>query len=181
MTAFMRTRPNEGGLSGEEKDTLTDRLLRHVSSLEARLSTDSLGRARMRMWTKQLDEGLHAAVGSLSFAIAFRHQWLTRSVEDCSKWLAGIPLSDRRERLASLVERGLESPYFAPAVTRYAKLFEDFEMALEHGSWLEALLANGGWVCSLLGTAASSWVRPPLRTPSPRRGLGEKSRTAAVD
>ena len=35
MTAFMRTRPNEGGLSGKEKDTLTDRLLEHVSSLEA--------------------------------------------------------------------------------------------------------------------------------------------------
>jgi glutathione S-transferase len=28
---------------------------------------DSWGRAQMRLWTKQLDEGVHAAVGALSF------------------------------------------------------------------------------------------------------------------
>src|SRR5262245_45536785 len=39
----------------------------------------SLGRARMRLWTKQLDEGLHAAGGSLSFAIAFTGRPLQRS------------------------------------------------------------------------------------------------------
>lgn len=98
--------------------------------------TNSFGRARMRLWTKQLDEGLHAAVGSLSFAIAFRHQWLARSADDRSKWLAGIPQPDRRERLASLLDFGLESPYFAPAVKRYGKLFDAFEAALEHGPWL---------------------------------------------
>jgi glutathione S-transferase len=97
---------------------------------------DSVGRARMRLWTKQLDEGLHAAVGSLSFAIAFRHQWLARSTEDRGKWLAGIPQPDRRERLASLLDLGLESPYFAPAAKRYAKLFDDFEIALDQGPWL---------------------------------------------
>ena len=90
----------------------------------------------MRLWTKQLDEGLHAAVGSLSFAIAFRHQMLARSTDDRTKWLVGIPQQDRRERLQSLLELGLQSPYFAPAVKRYAKLFDDFENALEHGSWL---------------------------------------------
>lgn len=71
---------------------------------------DSFGRARMRLWTKQLDEGLHAAVGSLSFAIAFRHQWLDRPTEDRNKWLAGIPQSDRRERLASYSSSGSSRP-----------------------------------------------------------------------
>ena len=42
---------------------------------------DGFGRAKMRLWTKQLDEGLHAAVGTLSFAVAFRHQWLARPAE----------------------------------------------------------------------------------------------------
>ena len=32
------------------------------------------GRARMRLWTKQLDEGLHADTGVLSTSIAFRYQ-----------------------------------------------------------------------------------------------------------
>ena len=97
---------------------------------------DSFARARMRLWTKQLDEGLHAAVGSLSFAIAFRHQWLARPTEDQTKWLVGIPQQDRRERLQSLLKLGLQSPYFAPAVKRYMKLFDDFERVLEHSSWL---------------------------------------------
>jgi glutathione S-transferase len=97
---------------------------------------DSFGRARMRLWTKQLDEGLHAAVGSLSFAVAFRHQMLARPEHDRAKWLGGIPQQDRRERLQSLLELGLQSPYFIPAVQRYAKLFGDFERALEDSRWL---------------------------------------------
>jgi glutathione S-transferase len=96
----------------------------------------SFGRAQMRLWNKQLDEGLHAAVGSLSFAIAFRHQSLARPEEERAKWLAGIPQQDRRERLQSLLELGLQSPYFAPAVKRYAKLFDEFEHALKQSSWL---------------------------------------------
>jgi hypothetical protein len=35
MTAFLGTRPNKGGLSAEEKNALSERLLDHVSSLEA--------------------------------------------------------------------------------------------------------------------------------------------------
>jgi glutathione S-transferase len=64
------------------------------------------------------------------------NQWLARSTEDRGKWLAGIPQPDRRERLASLLDFGLESPYFAPAAKRYAKLFDDFEIALDQGPWL---------------------------------------------
>jgi glutathione S-transferase len=97
---------------------------------------DSFQRAQMRLWTKQLDEGLHAAVGSLSFAIAFRHQMLARPREDRAKWLAGIPQQDRRDRLQSLLELGFGSPYFAPAVKRYAKLFQDFDRTLERSTWL---------------------------------------------
>ena len=96
----------------------------------------SWGRARMRLWTKQLDEGVHAAVGTLSFCIAFRHQWLARSSEDRAKWLAGIPQPDRRQRLQSILELGLRSPYFEPAVRRYIKLFEDIEGTLENCEWL---------------------------------------------
>ena len=97
---------------------------------------DSWGRAQMRLWTKQLDEGVHAAVGALSFCIAFRHQWLEKSGEDRARWLAGIPQTDRRQRSQSILELGLASPYFEPAVRRYEKLFDDFEAALGHRPWL---------------------------------------------
>ena len=40
------------------------------------LRGDAREKAQMRLWTKQLDEGLHIAVGILSLCIAFRHQFL---------------------------------------------------------------------------------------------------------
>ena len=98
--------------------------------------TDAFGRAQMRLWTKQLDDGLHTAVATLSFCVAFRHQWLARPAEDREKWLAGIPQPERRQRLQSTLELGLDSPYFAPAFERYFKLFEDFEIVLGKGPWL---------------------------------------------
>jgi len=66
----------------------------------------SWGRAQMRLWTKQLDESVHAAVAVLSSCIAFRHQWLARAPQDRAKWLAGIPQPDRRERSQSMIELG---------------------------------------------------------------------------
>jgi glutathione S-transferase len=98
--------------------------------------SDGFGRAQMRLWTKQLDEGLHTAVGTLSFCSAFRHQWLARPAEDRAIWLAGIPQPERRQRLQSTLELGFGSPYFAPAFERYSKLFDDLEFALSRGPWL---------------------------------------------
>jgi glutathione S-transferase len=97
---------------------------------------DSFGRAQMRLWTKQLDEGLHPAVGILSFCVAFRHQWLARPAEDRAKWLANIPQPERRQRLQSTLELGLDSPFFMPAFERYRKLFDDFETSLDRSAWL---------------------------------------------
>ena len=35
-----------------------------------------------------------------------------------------------------MIELGLDSPYFAPALYRFVKLFDDFEVALENAPWL---------------------------------------------
>ena len=99
---------------------------------------DSFNRARMRLWTKQLDEGLHAAVGSLSFAIALRHQWLARSTEDRGKWLAGIPQPDRRERLTSLLDLGLEFALLRPSSETICKIIRRLR-----GSARSSPVANG--------------------------------------
>src|SRR5690349_581644 len=41
--------------------------------------SDPVGRARMRLWTRQLDEDIHdACIAILSFGIAFRHQYIER-------------------------------------------------------------------------------------------------------
>ena len=67
---------------------------------------DPFGRARMRLWTKQLDEGVHdAGIAVLSFALAFRHQYLTKG-EAGKEMLESIPDPIKRERRRDVIERG---------------------------------------------------------------------------
>lgn len=97
---------------------------------------DSLAAARMRLWTKQLDEGVHAATSVMSGSIAFRHQMLEKSPEELEAHLNRIPNPDRRERARTNIEKGVEAPAFATAMGRFDKLLSDMEAALEDGPWL---------------------------------------------
>ncbi|HEX7008029.1 MAG TPA: glutathione S-transferase family protein [Alphaproteobacteria bacterium] len=97
---------------------------------------DPIERARMRLWTKQLDEGVHAATGVVSACIAFRHQHLKKSPEQIAAYLAKIPNVDRRERTRLAIELGVDSPQFPDAIRRFEKLLGDMEAALADGEWL---------------------------------------------
>ena len=95
---------------------------------------ESFGRAQMRLWTKQLDEGLHPAVGTLSFRVAFRHQWLARPQRNAHGWLTY--LSRIGDSVYNPPLSRIYSPFFTPAFERYHKLFDDFEIALDRSLWL---------------------------------------------
>ncbi|MEM7130586.1 MAG: glutathione S-transferase family protein [Chloroflexota bacterium] len=92
--------------------------------------------AQMRLWTKQIDEGVHAATGIISNCIAFRHQHLQKTPEAIETWLNNIPNPVKRERQRRGVEMGMDSPDFVDGVMRYEKLLDDMEAALENGPWL---------------------------------------------
>src|SRR5262249_38108829 len=97
---------------------------------------DAYGRARMRLWTKQLDEDIHdAAAAILSFGIAFRHQYLDRG-ELGKKMLEAIPNVFKRERRRDVVEKGTRSKHFVIAVERMVLLLDEMEEALAAGPWL---------------------------------------------
>ncbi|MDX1485160.1 MAG: glutathione S-transferase family protein [Alphaproteobacteria bacterium] len=97
---------------------------------------DPLGRARMRLWTKQLDEGLHAETGVMSNAIAFRFQKLAKGEEFANKLVEGIPDPAKRERYRSVVFEGVESPLFVSSIKRFRKLLDDMDAALDRHHWL---------------------------------------------
>ena len=72
---------------------------------------DPFGRAKMRLWTKQLDEGVHdAGIAILSFGVAFRHQYITRGEAGNRCWkvspilrsASAGAMSSRRDSLAIL-------------------------------------------------------------------------------
>ncbi len=110
------------------------------------------GRAAMRLWTKQLDEGVHAATSALSNAVAFRFRFFPEGEPgepgDLDETrLQGIPDAARRARKREQIVEGMESPLFAAALGRFERLFADMEAALEAHPWL------AGERCSLADLA----------------------------
>ena len=102
---------------------------------------DPPGRARMRLWTKQLDEDVHdACLAILSFGIAFRHQYLARG-EEGVRMLERIPNIFKRERRRDVIEKGLASIHFEIAVARMMLLLGEMEEVLSH----HAFLAGDGY------------------------------------
>ena len=110
-------------------DAFPDKPLKPASPLE---------RARMRLWTRQLDDDVHAATSTVSSAIAFRHQHLAKSPADYEAYFAGIPDAERRDKRRKTIELGMDHPAFAPAVRRFAKLIADMEIALAKTRFLAA-------------------------------------------
>jgi len=116
---------------------------------EARLKpADAGGRARMRLWTKQLDDGVHAATSVVSSAIAFRYQKLAIGMEALEEFHKKMPDPVKREKSWENVTKGVESRFFAEAVKRFDRLLGDMEMALLDHPWLagnEFSLADVGY------------------------------------
>src|SRR5262249_9493074 len=90
---------------------------------------DPFGRAKVRLWTKQLDEDVHdASAAIISFGIAFRHQYLERG-ELGKKMLQQIPNVFKRERRRDVIEQGTRSKHFVIAVERMVLLLDELERA----------------------------------------------------
>jgi glutathione S-transferase len=106
---------------------------------EPRLSPrDAFGRAKMRLWTKQLDEDIHdASAAVITFGIAFRHQYLERDKAG-AEMLERIPNLFKRERRRDVIEKGLASQHFAIAVRRMIQLLDEMEEALAEHQWLSS-------------------------------------------
>ena len=103
----------------------------------AQLTTSSpLSRARMRIWTKQLDEGIHQLTSVISFAIGFRHQLLAKPRAEALAVLNKIPDPSRRARQIDVYENGVNSEHFGPAIKRFDKMLADMQASLEQGPWL---------------------------------------------
>lgn len=100
------------------------------------VTSSPLGRTRMRLWTKQLDEQLHQLTSVISFAIGFRYQLLAKPREEALTVLRKIPDAFRRERQIDIYENGTASSHFGPAIKRFDKMLADMERDLSANAWL---------------------------------------------
>lgn len=98
---------------------------------------DSLDRATMRLWTKQLDEGVHFATGVVSNGIALQPLRLkNRSREELLAEIERMPDPARRERQREALEKGLDSRFFKDAIRRLDRLLADMETTLSRTPFL---------------------------------------------
>jgi glutathione S-transferase len=92
---------------------------------------DAAGRAKMRWWTKHIDDGIFAATGTVSMSIAFHHQYTQEVVDELIRQ-RGPAYRARFE----LLRKGVDNPFFPDAIKRLYKMVTDLNAALERGPWL---------------------------------------------
>jgi glutathione S-transferase len=94
-------------------------------------------RARMRLWSKFVDEGLFEGVTEISFSAMFRERMKSMTPEMRERRFANIGDPRRRDRFMSTYEHGVNSPFVLHAIAAYERAFKLMEQTLtERGPWL---------------------------------------------
>ena len=98
---------------------------------------DALGKARMRLWTKIPDDGLHAACGTVSYGAVFGQQVLAyHGAAHFHERIAQLPDRARAARQTEMIERGIEASFMPDHVRLHMKVLQDMEKALAADPWL---------------------------------------------
>ena len=101
------------------------------------IPTDPSQRARMRLWSKVVDEGLHEGITEISFSAMFRERMKNMPVELRAARFRNIGDPRRRDRFKSTYELGAQSPYVLHAIAAYERMLTALEETLsEGGPWI---------------------------------------------
>ncbi len=97
---------------------------------------DPYERARMRLWTKLIDEGLHVDSRTIGQCVAMRYIMQGADPGIVKLHYEAMPDAVRRENDLINNEKGLDSPLLPGAIQRFRKVFYDIELALAERPWL---------------------------------------------
>ena len=94
-------------------------------------------RARMRLWSKVVDEQLFEATRELSFSAMFRERMRNMTEEQRQGRYQNVGDPIKRARLISTYEEGVDSPYVFQGIGAFEMAFEKMEKDLKAGGpWL---------------------------------------------
>lgn len=97
---------------------------------------DPLGRARMRMWTKLVDEEVHPATRPITYVASHRHAIIARGEAETAAHIASDPHPVWRERKRGWIERGFDAPDVGHAIRFFAQLVREMDKVLAGQAWL---------------------------------------------
>jgi glutathione S-transferase len=101
---------------------------------------DAASRARMRLWTKAIDEILHPMCGEITFACSHRHTVARLGPEGLANFLASTPpisvTAGWHERKKVIVREGLEAPGIDRSLRLYDSYLQKMEDALSENPWV---------------------------------------------
>lgn len=105
---------------------------------EPRLTpADAYGRARMRLWSKLVDEYLFEATRELSFSAMFRERMRNMSEEQREGRFRNTGDPIKRARLESTYTEGVDSPYVYQGIGQFEIAFDKMEKDIKAGGpWL---------------------------------------------
>jgi glutathione S-transferase len=97
----------------------------------------ALGRARMRGWIVQVDESVHPATGTITWALSTRHVMRDMHSEAAlNAYVAGLNVIDKQFRRRQILDQGVAAPIVSDALRRMDRLAADIEAQLQKTEWL---------------------------------------------
>ncbi|MEM7127119.1 MAG: glutathione S-transferase family protein [Chloroflexota bacterium] len=100
----------------------------------------ALARARMRLWTKAVDEEIHPACGEVTFVSCHRYVIMRLGEEGMEEFLSATPgksvTSNWNRRKRELVMQGVETPGVGVKFKMYDQYLSEMEAALSNHDWL---------------------------------------------
>lgn len=93
-------------------------------------------RARMRLWTRRIDEGIHVASRTIGVCTVNRHIYKAKEAGKLDEYYAKMRDQVRRTNDQVNIAEGLDSPLLPGAVAAFRRLFEDMDAALARDTWL---------------------------------------------
>jgi glutathione S-transferase len=98
-----------------------------------------LGRARVRVWTKAVDEELHPACSAITYVVSHRHTIMrsggARTFEEFAARAASEGIAARLQKW-QWIQQGLDAPGAADKIRLYDAYLQKMEHALGESEWL---------------------------------------------
>jgi glutathione S-transferase len=114
--------------------------------------SDPIARVRVRMTEKLMDESVHDACTTITFATVNRASLAKLTPRELEEEFAKAPNPKRSEIKRQVVAHGLDAAPVAEALRQQEKLLDRIEAAMQHGAYI----AGSAW--SLADAAATPYV-----------------------